>query len=110
MAWLLLARDNTLIRSRWGDWLPQLAPDEGLIEGVYVTTRHRGKGIMTDATCRLADRAHQMGVRYVMGIISADNVAPLRAAKSAGFLHYRRRVDRWLLFRRRIEFLPIQPG
>ncbi|MHA0289047.1 N-acetyltransferase family protein [Mycobacterium sp. C3-094] len=107
MAWLLFARDNQLIQARWGNWLPQLGSDEALIEGVYVSTRHRGKGIMTDASCKIADQAHAMGVRYVLGVIGADNIAPLRSAKSAGFHHYRRRVDRWRFFRRRIEYQPI---
>ena len=108
MTFLLLPRDNAVIQKRWGNWLPQLAPDEALIEGTYVSSHHRAKGIMTDACCRISDlAASEFGVRYVVGIISEANRAALRSADKAGFYHYARREDRWFLLRRRIRFVPL---
>lgn len=107
MTFLLLARDNALIQKRWGDWLPQLAPDEALIEGTYVSSHHRGKGIMTDACCRIADLASsEFGAQFVVGVISEANRPALKSADKAGFNPYARREDRWFLFRRRIRFVP----
>lgn len=106
MAWLLMPADNELIRSRWGDWLPQLKPDEALIEGVYTSEEHRGLGIMTDVSHAMAEQARELGVRYVMGFIGEGNAASLRVAEKANFLPYLVREDTWFLFRRRIRFLP----
>jgi len=109
MAWLLTAQHNELIRSRWGDWLPALRPDEGLLEGVYVAADQRGLGIMAEASCHVSDQAHEeFGVRYMLGIIGADNGSSLRASEKCGYSPYMRREDRWRLFRREIRFVPIE--
>ena len=107
MAWLLMARDNPLVRARWGDRFPELKPDEALIEGVYVSTGHRRLGVMTGASCAIADRAVELGVRYVMGFIGEHNTASLRSAEKAGFTPFVVRTERWVGFRRHVRFEPV---
>jgi hypothetical protein len=109
MAWVLTARDNALIKARWGDLLPQLQRDEALIEGVYVAPGHRALGIMTDASCQIFDRVvTELGVRYIMGFIGEQNAGSLRAGVKGGFPPYQVREDKWFLFRRRIRFTPVE--
>jgi GNAT superfamily N-acetyltransferase len=107
MAWLLTARDNAVIRARWGELLPQLQPDEALIEGPYAAESHRGLGIMTDAGNRIVERARDFGARYGMGFIAEGNVASLKASEKAGWVPFVKREESWFLFRRRIRFLPL---
>ena len=38
MAWVFTARDNARVQARWGGLIPELQPDEAVIEG---TTRRR---------------------------------------------------------------------
>jgi GNAT superfamily N-acetyltransferase len=108
MTWLFTARDNALIRARWGGLFPELQPDEALFEGVCTADSHRGLGIMPDAGTRVVERAaHDLGVLYVMGFIGAENVASLKAGEKAGWVPFAKREESWLLFRRRICFLPL---
>lgn len=107
MAWLLLARDNPLIRARWGARFPQLQPDEALIEGVYVSPALRSLGVMTAASCEVADRARELGIRYVMGFIGEQNVASLKAADKSGFSPFVVREESWIMLRRRVRFVPV---
>jgi GNAT superfamily N-acetyltransferase len=107
MTWLLTARDNALVRARWGGLFPELQPDEALFEGVYTAESHRGKGIMPDAGTRVVERARDFGVRYVMGFILEVNAGSLKAGEKAGWVPFVKREESWFLFRQRIRFLPL---
>lgn len=108
MTWLLTAQDNERMRNLWGDWLPELAPDEALIEGIYTAESHRGLGIMAVAATRIGDRAYeQLNVRWGLGFIGTGNSSSLRGGEKAGWIPYIKRKESWLLFRRRVRFLPI---
>jgi hypothetical protein len=107
MTFLLTARDNAAIRARWGGLLPQLQPDEALVEGPYTEESGRGLGIMKEAAGKLLQVAGDSGVRYVMGFIGEANVASLKVAGFGGFDSFLKREERWFLFRRRIRFLPL---
>jgi hypothetical protein len=108
MTFLLTSRDNAAIRARWGELLPELQPDEALIEGPYTGESGRGLGIMKDA-CRqvLEVVARDSGVRYVMGFIAEQNVPSLKVAEFGGFAPFVKREERWFLYRLRIRFLPL---
>lgn len=107
MVWLLTAKDNARIRSVWGDWLPEIGPDEVLLEGLYTVDSYRGLGIMAPAATEIAERAQDMGVRYGLGFIASGNTPSLRGGQKAGWIPYLKREDRWLLFRRRTRFIPL---
>jgi hypothetical protein len=106
MAWMLMARDNAVIRERWGDLLPQLKPDEALIEGPFTAHSHRGLRVMR-AYNDILNAARDSGVRYIIGFIAKDNVAQLKVAEYGSFVPYIQREERWFLFRQRIRFLPL---
>jgi GNAT superfamily N-acetyltransferase len=106
MTWLLTARDNAAIQARWGAMLPELQPDEALIEGIYTAESHRGLGIMPDVVARIEEQARNSGARYGMGFIAEWNAASLKAGEKAGWIPFSKREESWFLFRRRVRFLP----
>jgi GNAT superfamily N-acetyltransferase len=106
MTFLLTARDNAAIQARWQGLLPQLQPDEVLIEGPFAEENARGLGIMTEVAGRLLQIARDSGARYVMGFIGEQNVATLKVVELGGLAPFVKREERWILFRRRIRFLP----
>lgn len=106
MTFLLTARDNEVIRARWGDLLPELQPDEALFEGPYAGEAIRGLGMMKDVLRQVLLAAQDDGVRYVSGFIGDANVPSLKVAEFGGFDPYLKREESWFLFRRRIRFIP----
>ena len=108
MTFLLTARDNEVIRARWGELLPQLQPDEALIEGPFAEESARGLGIMKEVAGRLLQIARDSGVRYVMGFIGEQNVATLKVVELGGLTPFVKRDESWFLFRQRIRFLPYE--
>jgi hypothetical protein len=107
MTFMLTARDNAVIQAKWEGMLPQLQPDEVLIEGPFAGESARGLGIMTEVAGRLLQVAADSGARYVMGFIGEANVATLKVVELGGLAPFVKREERWFLFRRRILFLPI---
>lgn len=105
MTWVLTARHNTAIQTRWGKLLPVLKPDEALFAGAYTADSHRGLGIMPDAGTRIVE--HACDARYGMGFIAEWNAASLKAGAKAGWIPFVKREESWFLFRRRIRFLPL---
>lgn len=110
MTWLLTARDNAVIQARWRGMFPELQPDEAMIEGSYTAESHRGLGVMPDAGTRVVEQARDVGVRYVMGFISEQNAASLKAGEKAGWIPFVKREESWLLFRQHIRFLTLTGG
>ncbi len=106
MAWLLMARDNALVRAWWRGLLPELQPDEALVEGPYTAESHRGRRAML-AFNRIVEGARDFGVRYVLGFIAEENVAQLKVGEIGGFAPFVKCEESWFLFRRRIRFLPL---
>jgi RimJ/RimL family protein N-acetyltransferase len=109
MTFLFTERDNAAIRAKWGDLLPDLKPDEGLVEGPFMAASGRGKGVMKDA-CRqiLVAVRRDYGVRFAMGFIGEANTASLKVAEYGGFEPFMMREESWRLFRRRVRFLPYE--
>lgn len=107
IAYLLTAQDNARVKALWGDWLPELEPDEAIMEGLFTSANHRGLGIMPDAGTRVIEQALDQGLRYGLGFILTRNAASLRAGDKAGWIPHLKRVDRWFLFRRRITFVSL---
>jgi hypothetical protein len=108
MTFLLTARDNAVIQARWGGLLPQLQPDEVLIEGPFAGESARGLGIMKEVAGRLLQVAVASGARYVMGFIGERNVATLKVVELGGLAPFVKREESWFLFRRRIRFVPFE--
>lgn len=110
MQWLIASRDNERIQSRWPGLFPPLAPDEALLEGAYTVEASRGKGVMAHAMARVAERAVQLGARWVITLVGDDNIASLKGCRKAGFVPCLERRESWRLFRRQVRFTPLPEG
>ena len=104
MTWLLMAADNARIKALWGDWLPEIQPDEALIEGIYTADSHRGLGIMAVAADQIMEYAGGFGVRFGLGFIGTTNAPSLKGGEKGGFIPFMKREESWVLFRRRVRF------
>lgn len=107
MQWLLGHEDNEQIQRYFGDAFPILNPDTALLEGAYTPVAHRGKGIMPAAMAQIAERADQLGARYVITFVAADNIPSLKGCERAGFQPHAVRTERVRLFRRRVTIEPL---
>jgi hypothetical protein len=107
MTFMLTARDNAVIRARWGDLLPEIQPGEALVEGPFMAASGRGKGVMKDACRQILAQMRGDGMRYALGFIGEGNVASLKVAEYGGFEPFVKREESWFLFRRRVRFVPI---
>lgn len=110
MQWLITSTDNPRIRSQWRGVFPQLGPQEALLEGAYTPETHRGLGIMANAMARIAEKGRELGARWVITFVDAENVASLKGCKKAGFHPYVERRLTWRLGRRRVVFTPLPEG
>jgi hypothetical protein len=106
MIWMLMAQDNARIRALWGKQLPELQPDEAIIEGPFSAQSHRGLRVM-HAIQPIVESARDFGVRYVMGFISETNIPQLTVALQGAFYPFAKREMRWLFYRLRVRFLPL---
>ena len=79
-----------------------------MVEGVHTAETHRGLGIMGDATNQMMQQARDLGIKYSLGYIVQENSASLRGGEKHGATPFARREERWLLFRHRIRFTPIE--
>lgn len=81
--WLLGPSRNDVIRKL--ECFPVLGDDEALLEGAYTPPRHRGLGVMSVAMAMIAERAADIGARYVLTFVAEDNIASLKGCQRAGF-------------------------
>lgn len=107
VTWLLTAQDNTALEAAMGPLLPPLAPGEVAIEGSFTAETHRGLGILPEIATRLVEQARDDdGARRARAFIAEWNASSLKAGAKAGWIPFARREETWILFRRRIRFLP----
>ena len=106
MIWMLMAKDNARIRAAFGKKLPELKPDEAIIEGPFSSQDHRGLRVM-HASQEIVESARDFGVRYVMGFISEDNIPQLTVALQGAFYPFAKREMRFLFHRLRVRFIPL---
>jgi GNAT superfamily N-acetyltransferase len=108
MQWAIPATENERVRAVFGNLYPKLGPDEALLEGAYTPTAFRGKGIMGAAMAQVAERAADLGARWVITFVDERNAASVKGCVRAGFAPYLRRHERFRLFYRQIQFEPIE--
>lgn len=81
--WLLGPDDNAFVRSMGG--FPALQANEALLENAYTPPRYRGMGIMPAAMARIAERAADLGARYVLTFVQDNNIPSLKGCQRSGF-------------------------
>lgn len=94
LQWLIGSEHNeTLSRFKC---FPRLEKDEALLEQAYTMPSHRGLGIMSAAMTLIAERASDLGARYVLTFVGENGIASLKACRRAGFdihlLHKRTQI------------------
>ncbi len=106
--WLFGSQDNDFIKRLGG--FPVLAPQEALLENAYTPPSYRGFGIMSAAMALIAERATEVGARYVQTFVDQHNIPSLKGCQRAGFhpqlLHHRTRLGFGLITRDRFDTLP----
>jgi GNAT superfamily N-acetyltransferase len=109
MQWLIPAQHSAKIRAFY-DIVPPLAPDEALIDYAFTLEAYRGQGIMACAMAQIAQRAVDVGARWVITFVLHDHVTSLKSCKRAGFEPYLMCRETRRLFRRRVTFTPLPAG
>jgi len=109
--WLMGPRQNDNIQHFFGaGWFPILHSDEALLENAYTPKCYRGNGIMSEAMALIAERAADLGCRYVVTFVETDNVPSLKGCQKAGFAPYVVRTEHRMCFHqirtRRLSGLP----
>jgi hypothetical protein len=59
---------------------------------------------MSAGMSMIAEKATDLGARYVVTFVGTDNIASLKGCERAGFLPYVDRLEKRLAGRRRMEF------
>jgi GNAT superfamily N-acetyltransferase len=108
--WLMSSAENNRIQKLFRGLFPILAPDQALLEGAFTPESHRGQGIMPQAMALIAERAKDLGARYVITFVGEDNIPSLKGCKRSGFEPYMLRIEEWRLLRPRVMFLPFLEG
>ena len=107
--WLMGSQQNDKIQSFFPKrWFPILAPDAALLENAYTPVHYRGNGIMSAAMALIAERAADLGARYVITFVESNNVPSLRGCARSGFSPHLVRDETRYLFNlaRRRTFTP----
>lgn len=107
LQWLFRPEDNGALHAFTGEFFPDLAPDEALLEGAFTVEHARAKGVMAWAQAEIGLRAGLDGAHRAIMFVTADNVASLKGSERAGFVRKGGQSERWFLFRRTIERPPL---
>jgi ribosomal protein S18 acetylase RimI-like enzyme len=110
MQFLVTAGENERLAEVFGGLFPPLADDEGLLEFAFTLQQHRARPVMPTVLLRLIDIARERGLRRVVTYVRVDNPSFMRFFLRLGFAPFVVRVERWRLFRRTVEFRPLDPG
>lgn len=110
MQWLIPAGENDRLRRMFGNLYPVLGRDEALLEGAYTPVTFRGKGIMGAAMAQVAERAAELGTRWVITFCDEVNEASVKGCIRAGFTPYLRRREKFRWFYRHVTFESVDSG
>jgi GNAT superfamily N-acetyltransferase len=110
MQWLIPSIENDKIQAFYGNIFPRLEGNEALLEGAYTADDYRGQGVMATAMAQIAERASDLGARWVITFVGERHLASLKGCKKAGFVPYIRRREIYRLFRRKVIFTPLPEG
>lgn len=110
MQWVMPSSENARLGAFFGNLYPKLGPEEALLEGAYTPDAYRGKGIMGAAMTQVAERAADVGARWVITFVDEQNQGSVKGCIRSGFAPYLRRRERFRLFYRHVSFDQIQPA
>ena len=102
--WLIGPKQNVKIEEFWGKAFPILKEDEALLESAFTIPAFRGKRIMPAAMARIAEKANDLGVRWVITFVGIDNIPSLKGCWRSGFDPYILRKEKWFMFKKTVTF------
>jgi len=105
--WLIKPDENEKINHLFRGVFPKLNDGDILFENVYIAKSHRGLDIHPYVTKLSCDIAREEGMKRAILFIDIHNTATIRGVKKAGFIPFTIRIDRWRLFRRKVDFFAI---
>jgi ribosomal protein S18 acetylase RimI-like enzyme len=109
MQFLVTADQNERLQAVFAGLFPPLAEDEALLEFAFTLQEHRALPVMPAVMLRLIEIAAERGLRRVVTYVHVNNPSFIRFFMRLGFVPFVVRVARWRLFRRRVEFLEVEP-
>jgi RimJ/RimL family protein N-acetyltransferase len=104
---LIDASQNAVLESVYGDLVPPLRDDEGLLEAAYTLEQFRGRGVVLNVLPLLAERGRERGIEWLVAYPPVDNRRMIGAFEWAGFEPFIQRRDSYRLFRRKVRFEPL---
>lgn len=110
MQWLIGPEQNNMVRTYFKGIFPGLEPGEALLEGAFTPEAYRGKRIMPCAMAQIAEKASEIGARWVVTFVTHDNIPSLKGCQRSGFVPYLTREERWRAFRHLVTFTPLPEG
>jgi hypothetical protein len=108
MQWLVRPEHNQLLDAYTN--LPILNDREALLENAFTPRAFRGLGIMSSAMAQIAERGAQFGARWVITVVSEDNVPSIKGCRKAGFEPCMLKLDGWRLLRHQIRYTDLPDG
>jgi hypothetical protein len=106
--WLVGPEHNRLLDAHTN--LPLLQDGEALLENAFTPAALRGRGIMSCAMAQIAERATELPARWVITVVSENNVPSIKGCVKAGFDPYRLKLDGWRALRHRICYTDLPSG
>lgn len=110
MQWLIGPEQNEKVQTYFKGIFPWLEAREALLEGAFTPEAFRGKRIMPCAMAQIAERAVEIGARWVVTFVTHDNIPSLKGCQRSGFVPYLTREERWSAFRHQVTFTPLPDG
>jgi hypothetical protein len=110
MQWLIGPEQNDKVQAYFKGIFPHLERGEALLEGAFTPEVHRGKRIMPCAMAQIAEKATEIGARWVMTFVTQDNIPSLKGCQRSGFAPYAARQESWNAFRHSVKFTPLPEG
>ncbi len=107
--WAISGEHSDLIKAYWGEGLPDLRPDELLLEAAWARPEARGKRIMSEAMDRITLAGSGPEHRRAITFVRIDNEPSIRGCRGAGYEVYIEREETWRMGRRRVTWHPASP-
>lgn len=106
--WLIPFSESEKLHRAYGNWYPELRPDEAIVEHAYALPKYRGTGFAPCAASRIFEIAREEGVRSIVTFIPTWNKRSLGTFTRLGFKPFLRRRDRKFFGIRFRRMYPVQ--
>ena len=93
-------------KDEFGEYFPDVQPNEILMDGAFMSRAYMGKKIMPEALSRVSESGRDKKTTHAITLVEMDNTASLKGCYRAGFHPYLLREVRWRLFREDITYKP----